>query len=320
MVASWPRVRDFIVRLRYQLLLLSLVAFFSYALRDAWRQPGLSIASKFVLTGAFLALVAVTTYERSGVLRAGEAVRDFDTERRSFDLELEKLNSELTERGLLLKNVAEEVSYLLESLRKRISRACLHEVSAQDKEDFVSEALRGVCSVFERFRAGAGDGRLESTFFKATFFEARANPSGGKLLVRAGYHYPPTRAPQTAQIDVDSAATAARSFRTGQLIVLEDIPSEVNSPDPRFVNLRADQAREYKAMICVPVMWREVGEELRKIGVITVDTNRSKYFRDTPEDQEFLNQVLAPFLSVIHLWYRALLAIEGTRATGSSPA
>ena len=90
------------------------------------------------------------------------------------------------------------------------------------------------------------------------------------------------------------------------MIVLENIQNEINKNESirRWKDLRTDQHTEYNQMICVPVMWRKSESKyVNFIGVISIDTNRSRYFKDTIDDKEFLSCLLAPFLRAIMLSY-----------------
>ena len=243
--------------------------------------------------------------------------------KRERDEAIAKLNAILTERGLLLKNLTREIADILSDQIEEFEKIMGGDSpleAAKLRGTLITRILKRICDTFERYREPTSPERLESTFFKATLFELRRKDDK-EFLIRQYWHYPTTRTPLTKEIDLSrhSSVCAAHCYREKRIIVLEDIQAEFRKPSPRWEDLRPHQHDDYKSMISVPVMWRERGmDEVHFIGVITIDTNRSGYFRDTEEDREFLNQILAPFLRAVEICYKIFPRQPAIPATSSS--
>ncbi len=125
------------------------------------------------------------------------------------------------------------------------------------------------------------------------------------MLERAYWYYPATKRPQNEQFDVtqDYQAAAVQCYKKGALVVLE-LVSEAAVSGRDWKDMREGQREEYanSSMVCVPV-WAERDTDNTVRGVITVDTNIAGYFKNTEEEQGFLNELFAPFLEVIRLAY-----------------
>jgi hypothetical protein len=297
---------------RYLLLLLGITAAFSPALTDVWPRDDIHVASKLAITGAYILLGAETIISQNAWRKARadakEAIRERDAERAAVEAQLRDVNRHVTERGLQLREVSRRAADLLSDVRRELTQALAtrtRESLVTARERTIRGSLSALCDVFESERGGSGDERLDVTFFKATLFEH--DPSIGEEggLARAFWHYPGTKRPQTEDIDFKKhpQAAATRCYREQKMVVLEDVEEEARA-GVQWEDLRPSQHSDYagSSMICVPV-WAERGSPVEVRGVVTIDTNRARYFKREAASVEFLNQILEPFLGIIRLMY-----------------
>ena len=113
---------------------------------------------------------------------------------------------------------------------------------------------------------------------------------------------------ETMKIDANRhpRTAAVLCWKNEQMVVIEDIPSEVER-DPntvRWEDLRPNQHRDYKSMVCTPMTKGVPQTPSREvIGVLVIDTNRERYFKEERDYEAFLSTVLAPYRNLIVLFY-----------------
>ena len=159
-------------------------------------------------------------------------------------------------------------------------------------------ALQRICGLFNRSIQSMPIEK--ENFFKATLFEVQEK-GGKEILVRSPYfHYPRGMNPHTAEIDPDKhpRATAVLSWKQDQIIIIEDIEEEWSKParERRWEDLRDDHHEEYGSIVCMPIVAGPPEPLVRKtIGVITIDTNIKRYFKDNRDYQTFLGNLITPY-------------------------
>jgi hypothetical protein len=240
-----------------------------------------------------------------------------------FNRQIAELKQKLKEKSVLLKSLASQVSDVLADeitdLGAVFSTDPPARITYRHRKEIVPRALKRCCQIFELRALCDNTYLVDGSFFKATLFEIGIEEERGEVLRRAYWHYPPNKSPLTNEIVVKdhSNSAAVRCYRERKIVIVEDVPTEYKKEGARnWEDFRDGQHSEYKSMICVPLMWRIRGkdtvktgvvtkegteEELRFVGVVTIDTNLERYFKEI--EGEFISQMLAPLLACIRLAY-----------------
>lgn len=170
-----------------------------------------------------------------------------------------------------------------------------------------TQILGVICNIFERDPYGRGTTKYPHTFFKAAFFEPEGS-AGNEMLRRTNWKYPPTIDPPGESSLIDPKqhprAGAVLCWRGEEMVVIEDIPTEAEKDHAisRWEDLRPNQRKDYKSMVCVPITKGIPKTPSRHVvGVLVVDTNRERYFREELEYGAFLSAILSPFRTLIAL-------------------
>ncbi|MGD0126457.1 MAG: hypothetical protein ABSF46_13930 [Terriglobia bacterium] len=170
----------------------------------------------------------------------------------------------------------------------------------------LQQVFRNLRTVFEADTRGIDTTTWPHNFFKVALFE----PVGESplMLRRTGYDYPEglEPSPQTETIDIDhfQQAALALAFHNKDIVVIQDIKSEVQKPPEtsRWMDLRPRQSDEYESMVCAAVITgRKLDPRRRCLGVLVIDTNRASYFAEDRDFKAFLGTLLNPFRTMLTL-------------------
>jgi hypothetical protein len=138
-------------------------------------------------------------------------------------------------------------------------------------------------------------------FFKVTYYRREKNGKGDEVFHRFKYSSPPGWHPNPASewLPAYRAGTMGFASNTRRIQIVEDITQEDQREAKHWRDFRAKQHDHYAALACVPVIdeFADGGVE----GVITIDTNRQLYFRDTTDYKAFLGELLEPYMDYIVL-------------------
>ncbi len=173
--------------------------------------------------------------------------------------------------------------------------------------DLLTRTIGRLCQVFTRDTYAVDRTKYGPSVFKATVFVPVKR--GGRLyLVRDAYKYPAGQSPTTNEVSVDERPRSALvlSFLNEETVVIEDIEAErTKSRDQtRWEDFYAGQAAKYKSMVSTYIVKGGPRTPSREvIAVLTIDTNRERYFREDNEWQMFLSTLLKPFRVYIALLY-----------------
>jgi hypothetical protein len=139
-------------------------------------------------------------------------------------------------------------------------------------------------------------------FFKVTFYRREKRDSGVQMLHRFMYSSPPGWNPNPASewLPADHrAGTMWLAWTTRRIQIIEDITQPAQREAKQWRDFRAKQHDNYTALACIPVL--DIFAEDGVAGVITIDTNRQLYFRDTPDYKAFLGELLEPYMDYLVL-------------------
>lgn len=157
-----------------------------------------------------------------------------------------------------------------------------------------------------------GEMRSRHNYFKSTFYEPVSETGGHVVLKRTNFYYPPAMYPSPGSEYIKEEdhprATAILAFRQEQLEVIQDVPAEMKKEPPstrRWMELYAGQAANFKSMFSYPIIRGKprLDPDRRIIGILTIDTNRAKYFREDIEAKASLTTLLHPYAIFIALLY-----------------
>ncbi len=270
-------------------LLVLVAAFLSPSITDIWPNSQLHLWVKVILTAVVFAftLESVLTH-------------------RAWHDALESKGG-VTTRGLLLQQAARRSCVLLREFREAIisirSRNESHD-RVKARKNLIDGVLQSICEMFENDQTGAQHDSLATTYFKVTLFEydKTIGQSGG--VKRCYYFYPAFLQPQTPSIDFQQKphAGATQCFNERKIIVFENIDESMRNGE--WEEVRINQFKDYQggSMICIP-LWNEQNRESALRGVVTLDTNRPRYFRNTNAAKEFISEILDPYIELIRAIY-----------------
>ena len=118
----------------------------------------ISFPTKIILTSLFIILLLLIVYERLHLLKEKKRIEDIDKIEAS-------LNYLISERGLLLKNVAREIADILtdqiDDLDNFIKIIGIDKLKVVGhRRVLINRILKRICDIFEMDRAGSGEERL----------------------------------------------------------------------------------------------------------------------------------------------------------------
>jgi len=275
-----------------------LVAAFGWLAGTVWSNDSVSVRLKLGLSATFLLGTVLVFYLRHRLRRLRQRMWKSERERlqEAGRAELEQLTRQ---RGVLLGAVSREMAGVIETLRERVITTNDEMQWKDARRACVKRCLEGLCRVFESDPTVSGQERYETPSFKATLFvfDRSIGDKGG--LRRAFWHYPRGRQPQTQEVDFSLHPNfgGVLCYQEKRPQILEDVTEEAQKGE-RWADVRPHQRDDYRhaSMACIPV-WGEVE------GVVTVDTLVTRYFRAARDHQQFLEQIVGPFLEAIRLSY-----------------
>jgi hypothetical protein len=194
------------------------------------------------------------------------------------------------------------------TMKKKCSGASAEEVlkiQIDSREKMVTEVMERLRSMFQGDTRGVDTTKYPYSIFKLAIFEPKLI-SGDTCLVRTYFDYPDGILPHdnTRVISIAShpSASHVRAFKLQQIEIIEDIPSEARRQNGsgRWEDLRPNQSKDYQSMFCAPIVQGEKETPERKaLGVLVVDTNRTRYFLEASDYKLFLYKLLSPFRTLL---------------------
>lgn len=176
------------------------------------------------------------------------------------------------------------------------------------KEMLIERTLRRICDTFESDPVQDTTSAGLHTYFKATIFEPTQDEAGKGVLSRTYFAYPRGLTPVTLEMREEDYVkrpdgrkpAALICWRTQTMVVVEDVENE----QTKWVSLYEGQEKKFKSMVCYPIVRGKPGSEKSQVlGVLTIDTNRERYFKDNIFYSSFLTDILHPFSVLITYIY-----------------
>lgn len=214
----------------------------------------------------------------------------------------------------VIEAVARSLRAITEGLKEAAAeqRSRSHEGSYEHgrraplKRQLLVHVCQELRSVFEGDTRGVDRTTWPHNFFKIAIYEVSPRPDQAKELRRIYADYPgglqPSGKTEVFDLQNDARAAAVLAFREQGIIVLEDIRTENQKPPEvkRWINKRENQADEYASMVCAAIVSGRRGEPGRQcLGVLVIDTNRERYFREERSFEAFLGSLLSPFRTIL---------------------
>ncbi|GAG83684.1 unnamed protein product, partial [marine sediment metagenome] len=144
-------------------------------------------------------------------------------------------------------------------------------------------------------------------FFKATYYE-RISKQDSEYLERIAYVYPQGMKPRDESMErkltPQEAGVAYWVVKEGEMRILEDIRNQKKRRDKGWVDFYDRQHERYRSMMVIPVV-QDLGINGQGefvVGVVTIDTDIPKYFRDTNPFKAFLSDLTACYMALIALF------------------
>lgn len=187
------------------------------------------------------------------------------------------------------------------------------------RQRMVQSMFSNLRSVFEADARGVDTTTWPHNFFKTALFEPKPSPTNARTLRRTYYDYPegiePSPKTDTFDIVEYGRTGVVLAFLNQTIVVIEDIKSENQKPPDvkRWMNKRENQADEYGSMVCAAIVSGRRNEPDRQcLGVLVIDTNRERYFKEERFFQAFLGNLLNPFRTALTfiLEFHAYLGIH----------
>jgi hypothetical protein len=171
------------------------------------------------------------------------------------------------------------------------------------RRHLLEELSHGLRTVFESDKRGIDTTTFPYNWYKIALYQPN-DLDDPQYLRRTFYDYPegiePGQGSDVFDLAEKDRAAVVLSFKHQRIEVIEDIPTEVTKDEPRWVDCRPGQSKEYASMVCAAIVSGKKGQPGRKcLGVIVVDTNRKRYFLETREFKAFLGSVLNPFRTLL---------------------
>lgn len=142
-------------------------------------------------------------------------------------------------------------------------------------------------------------------FFKATYYERLLGSDRKEYLVRVQHVYPIGMTPRDESkrrlLTPEQSGTAYFVIQNGEMRIIENVRDEKQRKEKGWINYYEGQHERYSSILLMPVVHDLGVTGSRTIGVVTIDTGRPRYFRDTPEFKAFLSDLLSPYLNFLAL-------------------
>ena len=263
---------------------------------------------------------------RNAVIAAEKAKSEAEAAERRTALEARDNSINLTYTSLNISTRCLRV--VTEELRKFTAENKKDDQAFQYlKNSVLHEVTQNIRFLFEGDSRGVERTSYPHNYFKVAIYEASPSPSSPVKLCRSFYDYPEGMQPSSLtteyDLETDGRAAVVRAFKVQGTIVIEDIKREVtkgNEAEMRWINKRPDQAREYNSMVNTAIVsGRKGGPDRKCLGVLVIDTNREKYFKEDRAYEGFLGGILNPFRTILTLALELPYYLGGEmEASGSS--
>lgn len=174
------------------------------------------------------------------------------------------------------------------------------------KKRMLSHVCGHIRNVFEADTRALDGTTWPHNYFKLALFEPDPGPDNATSLRRTFWDYPggvePSADTETFDFSTHRRAGVVVAFMGQGTVVIEDIKTEnLKPPDvKRWINRRENQADDYESMVCTAIVSGEKNQPGRKcLGVLVIDTNRQRYFKEEREYKAFLGDLLSPFRTLL---------------------
>lgn len=238
------------------------------------------------------------------ILKRKELDEKIKTEKRDEAINLTDLTANYASRTLRYITGELRLTSTLRSSLDTETRISDHFAALKNR--ILRQICRDIRSVFEGDPRGVDTTTWPHNFFKIALFEPEPNPENAQILRRTFFDYPegiePSPKTEIFNIREDARATVVLAFVNQNIVIIEDIKTENTKPIDvkRWINKRDNQADDYESMVCVSIVSGIKGQPDRKcLGVLVIDTNRERYFREDRSFQAFLGNLLNPFRTIL---------------------
>ena len=228
-------------------------------------------------------------------MKENKRAQDEILKKAQFDLELE---SETI--GFLVRNTNFLNKIICESITNHKIPNLLHGIEAFNGPATISTALYGLCHALVNASTILGYGTRASIMFRSTYMKVTKNESGDEILAYYAYYTPDNLVPRSM---IEGKTFQKRSGCAGicwdrQRPVIEDAFVD----NKEWINNYPGHGKLYQSMVCFPVI-RYLNKEQKAIGVITVDSNISKFFgiKDDRNDEQIVARWIRPFADYVLL-------------------
>lgn len=166
------------------------------------------------------------------------------------------------------------------------------------KLSILNEILEDLCKSLAAIAAKSHRLQLPDAWFRATYMEVR-NVDGQERLEYIGWHTQdgnPPRSMSEGKTFSKGTGCAGLAWERKRPVVEDEFKDGHN-----WRNNYEGQGKNYKSMICVPVMRGSRDFAAEVIGIITVDTYIDRYFgrKDDRGDEERAGVIVRPYASYI---------------------
>jgi hypothetical protein len=177
---------------------------------------------------------------------------------------------------------------------------------AGSKKRMLQNIVRDMRAVFEGDSSEIDTTKYPSSFFKVALYEPEPDPGSATLLRRTFWHYPegiePSPLTETFEITEHARAAVVLAFKNQNIQIIEDIQTEreKDAESTRWIDRRPGQHKDYASMVCAAIVSGRIGTSGRKcLGVLVIDTNRKRYFKEERSYQAFLGTLLNPYRTML---------------------
>jgi hypothetical protein len=225
---------------------------------------------------------------------------------RARDEAINLMSRAMEHATMSLRTVTQELRQFVSERNHVVTTMALAKELTFLKDRMLRHLGKDLRFVFEGDTRGVDTTTWPHNFFKIALFEPKPTVTHPKQLERTFFDYPPgvEPSPDTQSFDLvqHSRAAVVLAFLQQDIVVIEDIKTESTKDAlvTRWLDRRPQQARDYESMICAAIVSGTKGQPDRKcLGVLVIDTNRNRYFREERSFQAFLGTLLGPFRTIL---------------------
>ncbi len=221
------------------------------------------------------------------------------------------LESEIRDRSATTHLYSKSVEYSTEILRE-YSESTQEMASGKEKRKpeeiervIIERVLKSLRTLFENDQKAIETVPYSSTHVKVALFDILTE-DGKKYLHRYDSDYPrgvePSQETQKVDIEKHKRCCHVIAYNDDKIEIIEDVPSEAQKElnVARWENLRHNQVKDYKSMVCASIVRGGKDSPSREVlGVLVVDTNRDRYFKENKNYKLYITNLLDPFRTLL---------------------